>query len=166
LLRQLEIENIALIDHVSIDFENRLNILTGETGAGKSIIIDSINAILGDRISKDLIRTGKEKALVEAIFQIEGDRLDDIFESLGIEAEEDGTLILTREFSVTGKNVCRINGKMVTVSTLRSVGERIIDIHGQHDNQSLLRTESHIELLDLFGGEVIERLKQIGRAHV
>jgi DNA repair protein RecN (Recombination protein N) len=159
LLQQLEIHNVALIDRVGIELGNGLNVLTGETGAGKSIIIDSINAILGERLSKDLIRTGKEKAVVEAVFQIDNEKLRDIFEESGIEPEEDGTLIISREFSLSGKNTCRINGKMVTVSMLKDIGGRLVDIHGQHDNQSLLRTESHINLLDSFGGEKINSLK-------
>ena len=161
MLVQLEISNIALIDKVNIELGKSLNILTGETGAGKSIIIDSINAILGERVSKELIRSGKEKASVEAVFQIDYNRLGDIFEEMGIEAEEDGMLVLSREFSVSGKNVCRINGKMVTVSMLKQIGERLVDIHGQHDNQSLLRVESHLDFLDSFGGEkVLELLQQ------
>jgi DNA repair protein RecN (Recombination protein N) len=159
MLRQLDIHNIALIDNISIELGVGFNILTGETGAGKSIIIDSINAILGERISKDLIRTGKEKAIVEAIFEVENERMTNIFEHMGIVPEEDGTLIISREFNLAGKNICRINGKMATVSMLKEIGEWIIDIHGQFDNQSLLRTDSHIKLLDLFGGEKIEQLK-------
>ncbi len=153
MLLQLDIHNIALIEEISVELSEGLNILTGETGAGKSIIIDSIGAILGERLSRELIRTGKEKAFVEAIFKCKDDRLNDIFESLGIEAEADGTLVLSREFSVTGKNVCRVNGRIVTASVLKDIGQRLIDIHGQHDNQSLLKTESHIEFLDSFGGE-------------
>jgi DNA repair protein RecN (Recombination protein N) len=159
MLRQLDIHNIALIDNISIELGVGFNILTGETGAGKSIIIDSINAILGERISKDLIRTGKEKAIVEAIFEVENERMTNIFEHMGIVPEEDGTLIISREFNLAGKNICRINGKMATVSMLKEIGEWIIDIHGQFDNQSLLRTDSHTKLLDLFGGEKIEQLK-------
>lgn len=160
MLVQLDIHNVALIDHVTIELGRGLNVLTGETGAGKSIIIDSINAILGERLSKDLIRTGREKAVIEAIFNVDNERMADLFEKFGIEPEEDGTLILSREFSLSGKNVCRVNGKMYTVSMLRELGSHIIDVHGQHDNQSLLRTESHIELLDSFGGENIQFLKQ------
>jgi DNA repair protein RecN (Recombination protein N) len=159
MLQRLEIHNIALIDHIVIDLGKGLNILTGETGAGKSIIIDSINAILGSRLSRDIIRTGKEKAIVEAAFQIDYKKLEDIFENMGLEPESDGTLIISREFSISGKNICRINGRMATVSVLKEIGERIIDIHGQYDNQSLLRSEGHIELLDSFGGEVISSLK-------
>ncbi len=160
MLQQLEIHNIALIDKVGIELENGLNVLTGETGAGKSIIIDSINAILGERLSRDLIRTGKEKAVVEAVFQVDNSKMSDIFEELGIMPEDDGTLIISREFTLSGKNTCRINGKMATVSMLKEIGRRLVDIHGQHDNQSLLRTESHIDLLDSFGGEKIQSLKQ------
>lgn len=160
MLLQLDISNIALIDKVNIEFGKGLNVLTGETGAGKSIIIDSIHAILGERVSKDLIRTGKDKALVEAVFQMDNRSFADLFEEMGLEPEEDGTLIVSREFNQAGKNTCRINGKLATVSMLKAIGERIIDIHGQHDNQSLLRTESHLQLLDSFGGEAIAGLKQ------
>lgn len=160
MLLQLDIQNIALIDRIGIEPGKGLNILTGETGAGKSIIIDSINAILGERVSRELIRTGKEKALVEAVFQTDNGRFSDLFEEMGIEPETDGTLIISREFTQSGKNLCRINGKMATVSMLKSFGERLIDIHGQFDNQSLLRTESHLELLDSFGGKKIQELKQ------
>ena len=160
MLLQLDIQNIALIDKVNIEPGKGLNILTGETGAGKSIIIDSINAILGERVSRDLIRTGKDKALVEAVFHIDNSRFAGIFEEMGIEPEEDGTLIISREFNMSGKNLCRINGKMATVSMLKTFGERLIDIHGQFDNQSLLRTESHLELLDSFAGAGVLDLKQ------
>ena len=160
MLLQLEIQNVALIDKISLELGNGLNVLTGETGAGKSIIIDSIHAILGERVSKDLIRTGAEKASVEAVFNIENQKFSDLFGNMGIDPEDDGTLIISREFSVTGKNTCRINGKMATISLLKEFGERIIDIHGQFDNHSLLRTESHIELLDCFSGTRIQALKQ------
>ena len=160
MLLQLDIHNIALIDEVSIALESGLNILTGETGAGKSIIIDSINAVLGDRISKDIIRTGSEKALVEAVFQVDAQQVEEILNEMGMELEEDGTLILSRELTLSGRNTCRINGKMVAASFLKKLGERLIDLHGQHDNQSLLKTEKHMELLDSFGGENIKIIKQ------
>ncbi len=159
MLQQLQIQNIAIIDKVEIELGEGLNVLTGETGAGKSIIIDSINAILGERLSKDLIRAGKDKAVVEAVFLIDDDRLKSFFDEFGIEPEEDGTLIISREFTLGGKNSCRINGKIATVSMLKHIGELLIDIHGQHDNQSLLRTDSHIDLLDSFGDESIHVLK-------
>lgn len=160
MLLQLDIHNIALIDEVSIALENGLNILTGETGAGKSIIIDSINAVLGDRISKDVIRTGSEKALVEAVFQVDTEQVREILNEMGMEPEEDGTLILSRELTQSGRNTCRVNGKMVAASFLKTLGERLIDLHGQHDNQSLLKIDNHIDLLDSFGGEVVKSIKQ------
>jgi len=158
-LQRLQIQNIAIIDKVEIELEDGLNVLTGETGAGKSIIIDSIKALLGERLSKDLIRTGRDKAVVEAVFTIDNNDFKDIFEEFGIEPEEDGTLIVSREFTLSGKNICRINGKMATVSMLKQIGEHLIDIHGQHDNQSLLRTGSHIDLLDSFSDESMHNLK-------
>jgi len=159
LLQQLEITNIALIDKVCVDLGDGLNVLTGETGAGKSIIIDSINGILGERLSKDLIRSGNDKASIQAVFITDNEEIRNYLNEVGVDLEEDGTLIVSREFTKTGKNTCRINGKMVTVSILKELGSRIIDIHGQHENQSLLRTESHIELLDSFGGDNIVSLK-------
>lgn len=137
MLTNLEINNIAIIDKINLELGFGLNILTGETGAGKSIVIDSINAILGERLTKDLIRSGKEKASVQAIFDVDNDRLKDIFEELDIEHQVDNTLIISREFTVSSKNICRVNNKMVTVSVLKKIGERLIDIHGQNDNQSL-----------------------------
>jgi DNA repair protein RecN (Recombination protein N) len=158
MLLQLDIRNIALIDKLSLEIAPGLNVLTGETGAGKSIIIDSINAVLGERVTKDLIRNGKEKAFIEAVFEYKNTYINDILEQLGIEFEE-GNIIISREISLSGKNTCRINGRLVNVSVLKQVGELLLDIHGQHDNQSLLKTESHIELLDAFGGVNIEKLK-------
>ncbi len=158
MLLQLDIHDVALIDEISIELGYGLNVLTGETGAGKSIIIDSINAVLGDRVSKDIIRTGTEKAFIEAVFRVDAEKINDILNDMGMEPEEDGTLILSREISQSGRNTCRINGKMVSASFMKAIGERLIDIHGQHDNQSLLKTEHHIELLDLFAGESIQAL--------
>lgn len=159
MLLQLDIQNIALIDKLSLEIAPGLNVLTGETGAGKSIIIDSINAVLGDRVNKDIIRNGRDKAFIEAIFDYNKNTyVSDILEQLGIEAE-DGNLIISREISLSGKNACRINGRLVNVSTLKQVGELLIDIHGQHDNQSLLKTETHIELLDAFGGAALGKYK-------
>jgi len=159
MLRHLVIHNVALIDKVELELNEGMNILTGETGAGKSVIIGSLSAILGERVSRDMIRTGSDKAFVEAVFNVNYESLSDIYENLGIEPKEDGTLVISREFSVSGKNICRVNGRMVTLSVLKEIGERLVDIHGQHDNQSLLKTEKHIELLDSFGGAAIEKLK-------
>ncbi len=159
MLLQLDIHDVALIEDVSIELGSGLNILTGETGAGKSIIIDSINAVLGDRVSKEIIRTGSDKALVEAVFWTDAAAMRDVMNDMGMEPEEDGTLILSREITQSGRNTCRVNGKMVAASFMKAIGERLIDIHGQHDNQSLLKTEYHIELLDAFAGSDMLDLK-------
>lgn len=161
----MEINNIALIDRVNIELGGGLNILTGETGAGKSIIIDSINAIMGERVTKDLIRSGKEKASVQAVFSVDYREIALLCEKAGIEPEEDGTLIVSREFSVEGKSSCRVNGRLVTVSFLKELGELLIDMHGQHDNQSLLRVDSHRALLDSFiGADIEDTLREYGAA--
>lgn len=159
MLVQLEIQNVALIKKASIEFGEGLNIITGETGAGKSVIMESINTILGGRPSKDLIRTGKEYGLIQAVFQVDNCLIEDVLEDFGIEVEEDCTLVVSRKISLSEKNICRINGKIVTASALKEIGKQILDFHGQYDNQSLLRTESHIELLDSFAGHPIEQLK-------
>ncbi len=141
MLSQLHIKNIGIIEEVTINFENGLNILTGETGAGKSLIIDSINAITGSRVSKELIRTGEESAFIEAYF-----------------FDEASEYVLSREIYQNGKNICKINGKLVTVSELRELGHSLIDIHGQHDNQSLLDERTHIDLLDGFASSSLKPL--------
>jgi DNA repair protein RecN (Recombination protein N) len=159
MLMQLEIRNIALIDNICIEFGEGLNILTGETGAGKSVIIDSINMLIGERFSKEMIRTGREKASIEAVFKITPGILDDIFENFGIYAEIDNTVIISRDFNISGKNTSRINGKLVTTSAIKEAGERLIDIHGQYENQSLLKLSTQAALLDAYGGEEVKRLK-------
>lgn len=159
MLLQLDIQNIALIDKLSLEIAPGLNVLTGETGAGKSIIIDSINAILGERVNKDIIRNGNDRAFIEAIFDYDKNTyVQQILEQLGIDSEDEN-LIISREISLSGKNTCRINGRLVNVSTLKQVGQLLIDIHGQHDNQSLLKTETHIDMLDAFGGASLEKSK-------
>ena len=159
MLQQLEITNIALIEHVCIDFKSGLNVLTGETGAGKSIIIDSINAVLGCRITRELIRTGCESAEVTAVYDtLEDSGLNSFFEENGIPVEED-SIIISREFNLQGKNICRVNGKIAPLSLLKQVGTYLVDIHGQHDNQSLLNTAKHIEMLDAFGGSELKQIK-------
>lgn len=158
MLRQLFIKNIALIDKIEIEFCEGLNIVTGETGAGKSIVIDSINAVLGSRLSKDLIRTGESSALVEAFFEIENDQVQNFIKNNELD-DETSQLILSREFNTQGKNVCRINGRVVTTVMLKELGQLLVDIHGQHDNQSLLNSSTHIDLLDSFGGEKILAVK-------
>lgn len=148
MLVNLYIENIAVIEKASIDFDMGFNVMTGETGAGKSIVIDSINAILGERANRDMIRTGETRARVSALFSNPGGNVAMKMENYGIEMEEDGSLLLQREFTVEGKSIFRINGKPVTAGILRDIGRQLINIHGQHDNQALLSPQSHIAYLD------------------
>lgn len=148
MLELLHIENIAIIEAADIEFAPGFNALTGETGAGKSIVIDSLSAVLGQRTSRELIRTGAEKAFVSAAFS---GMAPELTEELGIQPEADGTLLLQREIQTDGKNVCRINGRPVTVGQLRALGARLLNIHGQHDGQQLLDEEQHIVYLDSFG---------------
>ena len=160
MLKHLEINNIALIEKLSVELNDGFNILTGETGAGKSIIIDSINALLGQRTNRELIRSGAESAYVEGMFQIPEGHIEKLLSDYGIEAEEDGTLLLAREIQSTGRNICRINGRMTTVTVLKEIGEHLIDVHGQYDSQSLLRTACHADLLDSFGGNIVQAAKR------
>ena len=148
MLELLHIENIAIIEAADIEFAPGFNALTGETGAGKSIVIDSLSAVLGQRTSRELIRTGAEKAFVSAAFSGMAPELTD---ELGIQPEADGMLLLQREIQTDGKNVCRVNGRPVTVGQLRALGARLLNIHGQHDGQQLLDEEQHIVYLDSFG---------------
>lgn len=151
MLSQLYIQNIAVIEKVQVAFEKGLNVFTGETGAGKSIVIDAINAVLGNRTSRDLVRTGAPKALVTALFEEIGDETKEQLLSLGFEPEEDGSLLLSREIAADGKTSCKIGGRPATVSILREVAQSLINIHGQHDNQSLLIPEQHLGYIDQFG---------------
>lgn len=151
MLTSLKIENVAIIESAAIEFGCGLNVLTGETGAGKSIVIDSINAILGERTSRDIIRTGAQSAKVYAVFEDVNERVRNFLDENGIDCE-DGVLIINRTLSREGKNVSRINGAPVTVSMLREIGGELIDIHGQHDNQSLLSPEKHCGFVDSFAG--------------
>jgi len=148
MLELLHIENIAIIESSEITFEKGFNVLTGETGAGKSIVIDSLNAVLGQRTSRELIRTGAEKAYVSAWFS----HVDSaIAEDLGFAPDEEGNLLLEREILSDGKNICRIGGRPVTVAVLRTLGNRLLNIHGQHDGQQLLEEQQHLLFLDRFG---------------
>ena len=149
MLSLLHIENIALIDQADISFGPGFNVLTGETGAGKSIIIDSISAVMGERTSRDLIRTGEKSALVTAIFR----DLPDLpwFQENDIGPDENGELILSRKIQADGKNICRVAGKPCTVVQLKALGGQLIDIHGQHDGQQLLDETCHLGYLDSFG---------------
>lgn len=152
MLEHLHIKNVALIKESEISFGEGLNILTGETGAGKSMVIDSLQFALGGRAGKDFLRHGEKMASVEALFAVQSSALQEKLEENGIEPEEDGSVLITRTLSETGKSVCRVNGSTVTVSMLKEIAEDLIDIYGQHEHQSLLNPSKHIRLLDRFCG--------------
>jgi len=150
MLQLLHIENIAVIERADIEFAPGFNALTGETGAGKSIVIDALGAVLGQRTSRDLIRTGAAKAFVSAAFDAVSPTLAPLVEN-GIVPEEDGALLLQRDIYPDGKNACRVNGRPVTVAQLRSIGMALLNIHGQHEGTQLLDEEQHLLYLDRFG---------------
>ena len=150
MLSLLHIENIAVISQADITFDQGFNVLTGETGAGKSIVIDSIGAIMGERTSRDLIRTGAKSARVSALFR-------DLpalpwFEEQGMGPDENGELLIERSIQADGKNACRVNGRPLLVTQLRELGQQLVNVHGQHDGQQLLDEECHLGYLDSFGG--------------
>lgn len=163
MISQILIKNIALIDELSIDFHKGFNVLTGETGAGKSIIIDSVNLALGERADRDLIQSGKDYARVELLFTIasKSSPVNKILEEFGITSEPDGSLLLVRELTVQGKNLCRVNGRTVTLTMLRELTKHLVDVHGQHQHQYLLNTESHIDFIDQFGKNELDKEKSL-----
>ena len=147
MLSKLYIENIAVIERAEIDFSKGFNVLTGETGAGKSILVDSINAVLGQRTSRELIRTGAEKAFVSAEFENVSPAALKTIAELGFEPAEEtgGTVMLRREIRSDGRNTVRINDRPASISDLRTVGRLLINIHGQHENQALMSVDSHMK---------------------
>ena len=161
MLIELAIQNFALIDGLRLELGAGLNVLTGETGAGKSIIIDAVNLVLGGRASVEVIRDPADKARIEGIFALPPvEALKQLLDELGVEPEEDGLLILSREVSRNGRNLCRINGQTFTLTNYRRVGQFLVDLHGQHEHQSLLNPEQHLELLDSYGGEATAALRR------
>jgi len=156
MLLQLNIKNFALIEELSIDFEEGFNVLSGETGAGKSILIDAINYVLGGKFNKNLIRAGEEKTIVEAIFAIDNEKTKNILEAL--EIDYDDVIVLTRESFNTGKSVAKVNNKTLILSKIKLISEVLLDIHGQHENQNLLDNSNHINYVDAFGSDKIEDL--------
>ena len=158
MLSELYISNLAIIEALRLTLASGLNVLTGETGAGKSIIIDAVSTLLGGRADADLIRSGTETARVEGTFVLaphSQQRLAEFLQEQGLEVDSD--LILTRELKRNGRHVCRINGRAVTLNTFAQVGERLIDIHGQSEHLSLLRVREHLEFLDRYGGLLEQR---------
>jgi len=159
MIKLLHIENVAVIEEADIEFSKGLNILTGETGAGKSIVIDSLSAVTGYRTSKEIIRTGANSASVTAVFSSDCDTIPDTGATLstwlddnGIEPDDNGDIFLSRKISADGKSVCRINGTPVPAGTLRELGAMLLDIHGQNDGRKLLDEGAHLTYLDIFGG--------------
>lgn len=161
MLQELHIRNFALIDEIRLYFDSGLNVLTGETGAGKSILIDALGLVLGGRASTDMVRQGTDKSIIEALFVLNPHHgVGTFLEEQGIEWE-DGTLVIVREVTSAGKTVCRVNGRIITVQALRQIGSRLADLAGQHEHQSLLRTEEHLAMLDAFGGDEVKRLQTL-----
>jgi DNA repair protein RecN (Recombination protein N) len=156
LLAELSIKNFAIIESLTVSFEKGLTVLTGETGAGKSIIIDAIHLLAGARGSSEFVRYGEKRAELEGLFLLDDD-LHPVYnkcEDFGIDVS-DGMIVLRRDLSSSGKSICRINGKLVTIAILREIGQYLVDIHGQHDNQELMNEENHITLLDQYGGKKV-----------
>ena len=159
MLQSLQIKNVALIDEAELNVGEGLNILSGETGAGKSMIIDSLGLILGGKADRDIIRTGQDSASVTAVFEVR-DSQRPLVTGLGVDIAEDNTLIITRQLSASGKGICRINGSLATVAMLRQLGAGLVDIHGQHEHQSLSSQTKHIALLDKFAEAAAAPVKE------
>ncbi|MFQ9511383.1 MAG: AAA family ATPase, partial [Lachnospiraceae bacterium] len=158
MLQNLYVKDLALIDEADVAFESGLNILSGETGAGKSIIIGSINLALGAKVPKDIVRKNAESAYVELVFQIEDTRTQKILEENGIRLE-DNQLIIGRRIS-SSRSICKINGESVPASKIKEISHLLIDIHGQHEHQSLLYKSKHLEILDAFAKSRLNTIKQ------
>ena len=161
MLTNLHVKNLALIDEAEVEFGPGLNILTGETGAGKSILIGSINAALGKKISREMIRTGETSALVELVFETENPHVLELLKEMDLEAEE-GQVIISRK--ITGsRSVCRINGEACNISQVKVLASLLLDIHGQHEHQSLLHRQKHLEILDEYSRKETGQKERSGR---
>ncbi len=156
MLLQLNINNFALIESLSIDFQQGFNVLSGETGAGKSILIDAINFVLGGKFNKSLIRTGEDKTVVEAVFSIENIKTKLVLDDLDIPYED--LVILSRESFQSGKTVAKVNGKTMLLAKIKAISETLLDIHGQHENQNLLDNNNHIKYIDSFGENKLKKV--------
>ena len=156
MLVELNIKNFALIQELSVEFGAGFNILSGETGAGKSILIDTIDYVLGGKFSKDQIRYGEDKTMVEAVFSIENDEIYEVLDDLSI--EKDDMLIIRRETTLNGKSIIKVNNRSIVLSQLKKIREKLLDIHGQHQNQNLLNKGTHILYVDEFYHDKIKDL--------
>ncbi|HET7627490.1 MAG TPA: DNA repair protein RecN [Bacillales bacterium] len=160
MLGELSIRHFGIIESVDLSFDKGMTVITGETGAGKSMIIDAIGLLIGGRGSAEFVRHGAEKAEIEGLFYIDnGHPCREELASLGLETDDE-MIVLRREISKAGKSVCRINGKMVTLAALKQTGKKLIDIHGQHEHQDLLQSERHLSLLDNFGGTKVDETSE------
>ena len=156
---ELSIKNFAIIDNLKINFTKGFNVLTGETGTGKSIIVESIGMILGQRANRNLVRSGKDKAILEGVFYLENpQKVNMILDRYGIDKDPENYLIITREIFSNGRSVSRVNGRTVTLIMLNDITSNLVDIHGQYEHQSLLQIENHIKLIDTFGDYELKRL--------
>lgn len=165
MLQSLHVKNLALIQETEVEFGQGLNILTGETGAGKSLLIGSVNLALGGKFDREMLRRGADHALVELVFAAGGEKVRQKLEQLELEAQEDGTIIISRKLQA-GKSVCRINGETVTAKQVKELAEVLIDIHGQHEHQSLLHKKKHMEILDAYCGSEFEpAARAVGEAY-
>lgn len=161
MLLELEINDFALIDHLQLTFGPGLTILSGETGAGKSILIDAVSMCLGSRADRELVKSGREKARVQAVFEmVEKPLYKALLEEAGVPLDDTGQLIISREIHNTGRSIARINGTTVTQQLLKSIMQQVTDLHGQHEHQSLLQQETHLQLLDAFGGHSLQQVKK------
>ena len=165
MLLNLHVKNLALIDEADVNLGEGLNILTGETGAGKSILIDAVNMALGAKTARGLLRENGEPAGVELLFSVSGEEKEQALKELGVTVEEDGSVLIARRMS-RGKSVCRINDETVTVSRLKAVTALLIDIHGQHEHQSLLHKAKHLEILDAYARLREQKLRErLGKSY-
>lgn len=160
MLQNLHVKNLALMEETEVEFGSGLNILTGETGAGKSLLIGSINLALGGKFEKEMLRKGADYALVELVFTGDSEQIRNKLAEMDLEAQEDGTVIISRKLQAT-KSSCKINGETVTAKQLKEVAEVLIDIHGQHEHQSLLKKKKHLEILDAFAEPEVEPVKKL-----
>ena len=158
MLLQLSIHHLALIDKMTLDFAPGMNVMTGETGAGKSIVVDAVNLVLGERADRDLIASGSQKARVEAVFDIaDNEKVRAMLEEMELSGDED-TVSISRELTSAGKNICRLNGVIIPLQTLRQGSAQLLDIHGQHEHQLLLDSKNHISYLDEYAADEIHPL--------
>ena len=159
MLLEISIKNFTIIEAISLNFEKGMTVLTGETGAGKSIIIDAMNMMLGARATTDVIRHGAPKAEIEGLFSVENSRvLQELFDEQGLELGDD--IIIRREILRNGRSISRVNGQLVNLSVLKLIGQHLVDIHGQHDQEELMRPQRHIQMLDEFGDAAFFELKE------